>query len=541
VSRQTFAFAAGAALLCAAVLGFAGRQLETPGLYYDEVIQAAPASEFLREGGRPLEIPGARNTRLFGGWFPLMTQPYMSGLKSQLLIPSFALFGAGRATLRMTTLVWGCLGLVLCMLWVRAVWGIPAALLMGLLLASDPSFVFVTRHDWGSVALALVCRGGGLWLLTSGWGVAAWRIALGGFLLGLGVSNKIDAATFLLGTGAGLALVAPAWLSRELRGRTRDALLAIGSTLLGALPMLAALSSVWGATQGMLRSADSRGGELAEKLDTWQTLLDGSHFHRLMLTGGRFDALADVPDAASGAFLWCLAAAFAVLCVAVARNPKAHRREAFVLLATLLTAACLLVTPRAARIHHVMNVMPLPQLVVALAVLRLWRLAPLGRIAAGVGVAAALAGHLHVDARIFDTLRESGGRGRWSGALERFAGELPADAIVVSLDWGFHTPLVLLRPDLGLEEPAWRLFAAAPPGPGATLRGSPRHVYLVQAQGYQVFEIGAALLEAVRDLPEGTARVETITDASGAPVFHVVRFAKPHTLSYRGNFEVTLR
>jgi len=541
LSRQTLAFATAAALLCAALLGFAGRQLETPGLYYDEAVQAAPAAEFLRDGGRPLEIPGARNARLFGGWFPLMTQPYMSGLKSQLLIPSFALFGAGRASLRMTTLVWGCLGLVLCMLWVRTVWGTPAALLTGLLLASDPSFVFVTRHDWGSVSLALMCRGGGLWLLSSGWGVAAWRIALGACLLGLGVTNKIDAAAFLLGAGAALWLVAPAWLAREVRERPRHALLSIGGVLLGASPMLLALPGVWGATRGMLRSAASRSSQFAEKLDTWQALLDGSHFHRLMLTGGRFDALSNVPDAASGAFLWCFVAAFALLLVTVARDPGGRRREAFVLLATLLTAACLLAMPRAARIHHVMNVMPLPQLLVALAALQLWRLAPLGRIAAVAAVATAVAGHLHVDARTLDTLRESGGRGRWSGALERFAGELPAETVVVSLDWGFHAPLMLLRPELALEEPVWRLSSAAPAGPGATLRGTPRHVYLVQLPGYEVFEIGAALLEAVRELPQGVARIESVADASGAPAFHAVRFARPHTLSYRGSFDVTLR
>ena len=115
MSRESLILLAASTVLCAAVLGFAARHLDTPGLYYDEVIQATPASEFLRERGRPLEIPGARNTRLFGGWFPLMTQPYMSGLKSQLLIPVFAVFGSDGPPLRRPPRVWGCLGLVLCM------------------------------------------------------------------------------------------------------------------------------------------------------------------------------------------------------------------------------------------------------------------------------------------------------------------------------------------------------------------------------------------------------------------------------------------
>ena len=44
VSRETLVLLAAAAVLCAAVLGFAARHLDTPGLYYDEVIQAAPAA-----------------------------------------------------------------------------------------------------------------------------------------------------------------------------------------------------------------------------------------------------------------------------------------------------------------------------------------------------------------------------------------------------------------------------------------------------------------------------------------------------------------
>ena len=56
MKREQLALLGVAVLLCAAVLGFAGRHLETPGLYYDEVIQATPASEFLREGGRPSQV-----------------------------------------------------------------------------------------------------------------------------------------------------------------------------------------------------------------------------------------------------------------------------------------------------------------------------------------------------------------------------------------------------------------------------------------------------------------------------------------------------
>ena len=546
MSRESLILLAASTVLCAAVLGFAARHLETPGLYYDEVIQATPASEFLREGGRPLEIPGARNTRLFGGWFPLMTQPYMSGLKSQLLIPVFAVFGSDGPTLRRTTLVWGCLGLVLCMLWIRAVWGVGVAVLAGALLACDPSFLFVTRHDWGSVSLALVCRGGGLWLLATGWQRdSAARLALGGLLLGLGVTNKLDASVFV--AGAALALAAT-WTSpglRRLTGRPRATASAAAGLLAGAAPMLVTLPGVLGATRAMLRSAEVRGGDWAEKLGAWSYFLDGSYFERLVLAGGSFERMGGVADATSSAFPWLLGASAVVVGAGVLRDRRrgeADPRDVFVLAAAAATALLLLAVPRAARIHHVMNVLPLPQLLVALAAAHLWRSRrAAARAAAVLGTAAALAGSAYAAGRTMDTLRATGGIGRWSGALARFAETLPHDAVVVSLDWGFHAPLVLMRPALELEEPVWWLFRSAPPGPGAKLVGTARHVYLVQEPETEVFPMGGALLRAVAPLPRGTVQVESILDAGGRPAFRALRFARPHELVYRGDFDVRIR
>ena len=78
-------------------------------------------------------------------------------------------------------------------------------------------------------------------------------------------------------------------------------------------------------------------------------------------------------------------------------------------------------------------------------------------------------------------------------------------------------------------------------GPGVTLAGGPQHVYLVQEPGYQVFDIGHALLEAVRGLPMGAATVREHADRNGESAFRSIRFARPHQLIYRGSFEVRLR
>ena len=52
---------------------------------------------------------------------------------------------------------------------------------------------------------------------------------------------------------------------------------------------------------------------------------------------------------------------------------------------------------------------------------------------------------------------------------------------------------------------------------------------------------GPEALEAVDELPEGSVQIESISDSSGDVVFRALRFTRPHTLAYRGHFEVTLR
>jgi hypothetical protein len=170
------------------------RDLDLPGLYYDEAIQAVPAAEFLREGGRPLRIPGAKSVWLGGGWFPVLTQPYMGALKSQLLIPVFAAFDASVGVLRATTFAWGLAGCLFATLFAAQILGTPVALATAALLALDPSVLFVSRHDWGSFSLGLVCRCAGLWLAAVGLARRrpAW-LAGAGLAFGLGLYHRPEA------------------------------------------------------------------------------------------------------------------------------------------------------------------------------------------------------------------------------------------------------------------------------------------------------------------------------------------------------------
>jgi len=542
------AFAAVAALSAWLAL----RDLDVPGLYYDEAIQAVPAAEFLREHGHPLQIPGAMNVWLGGGWFPVLTQPYMGALKSQLLIPIFASFGASVAVLRATTFVCGLVGCFFAMLFAARLLGAPVALAMVALLALDPSFLFVSRHDWGSFSLGLVCRCAGLWLAAVGLSRRApgW-LAAAGLAFGLGLYNKIDLAPMLAATAIALALCQPRAVVRALRERSGELAAFAAGLAAGAAPLLAAGlrgAAAVGSVAGELRLAT----DLPEKLATWRAMLDGSYFHRLMLAGGSFEALPGVQGAASGVFGPALGASVLVLagCLVVRRPWQARERaQAFALASLGLGVAGLLLLPRAVRIHHVLNLTPFPQLVVAAAAVELWRAGAqqpgaLAGVAlrgiAATGLAALLAGHVWVDLRTLAEIRASGGRGRWSDALVRFAPELAADptAAVVSLDWGFAAPLRFVAPGLELREPFWQLLG--PARAAMQLEGAPRTVYLVALPRFRVFDLGQQLLAAVARLPEGAASVRTHADRAGDPAFLSIHVAPPHRLVYRERLEVEL-
>ena len=552
--RGGAALAAGFVVFAAAALGIAGRGLDRPGLNYDEVIQAEPARQFLDEDGSRSSIPGAQSVRAFGRWIPLMVQPYMGALKSLVLIPGFALFGASGASLRIITLCIALVGLGLFMVWSRRVFSLPVALTTGALLAVDPSFLLVSRHDWGSFAIGLLCRGGGVLFLTSGFASrSALRLFAGGVFLGLGIYNKIDFVVFVAAAGLALLAVAPGAIAAVTRTRLRTALAAPAGALLGAAPMIASLPAALAMTRAVFRrqASDAGAADFPEKLHALAATLDGSYFHELMLAGGRFDAMGRIEGAATGPFLVIFAACALALVVRLLRvGVRNAPAEGFALLTVLFALVGILATPRAVRIHHALNLYPFPQLVVAIVLVRLSRLRVqsaalrhLPRAVACVAVLAAIGGSLRIDALSLATIRETGGKGRWSDALGAFAAEIEGrpGSVVVSLDWGFDGPLRFEDRGLRLREPIWRMRRARKTGKPWKFSGTPRHVYLVYESDYAVFGYGKSLLEAIGELPPGTVSIRRHLDREGDVAFLSIRFARDHWLAYDGSFKVDIQ
>jgi len=544
-------------LLCATLaLALAGRSLDVPGLYYDEAIQAGPALDFVRGTPRGAHAPGVESVSLAGRPFPWMTQAYMGAPKSQLLIPSFALFGAGKRVLRATTLAWALLGMGLGMVFVWQLCGLAPAFVTGLLLATDPSLLFVARHDWGSASLAFGLRCGVLVCAIAGLrSRRRWRWWLAaGLLAGLGLYNKVDFASALAALALSLLVVAGRPLLRTLRREPLAAGAAALGLVLAAAPLAPSLQTVWSVSRAFGAASAAHTGDLAEKGLVLRTTLDGSYFERLMRAGGDFARLGDVDaagaDGLAAATLVCALGLGLLALRGAWRSDPAARIPGFLVLAAVLTLAAILATPHAVRIHHFLALAPLPHALVALAATHAWSAAGSAGTAGRRGVRGAVAAVLvalvasgaHEAQRTLAFLRSSGGRGLWSDAIDRFAASVNgvASREVVTLDWGLAEPLRFLTLGPRVEEPIYGFRATEAGGAAWRHAGTSDTLYVVWQAPFALFGHQDKFLRALARLPAGVVELVPWRDRAGETVFLAARVLRPHVVTYFGDFAIRL-
>jgi len=524
-------------------------QIEHLGFYYDEAFLAQQARDFVEPESAGQHPASVRTWDVFGRPFPLRNAVYLGSLKSQLLIPALALAGSSPFVVRATTLAIALLALGLAMLWAARIFGESAAVVMGVLVACDPTFYFLSQFEWGPFTTNFLCRAGGALLITAAWQSPSQKRArlaalAGGALLGLGVFSRAD---FILIPGAaGLALLIcrPDLVREALTGR-RDLILAAGATfLLTALPMIL---SAWALLDSTGATAE-RGGLLFRAQVLWQSL-DGSQFLRLMKTGGLFERTPEV-NAPGGLLGWGLIPALAIVSFDLLRPGRSEKRfrrdpRTFLLLFALLLTALMLALPGAVRAHHQLNTLPLLHLIIACAGLTLWRWEVRGgrsllRASVGLLFAALIACNLLLIRETSGFIADTGGRGRFSHALDEFAGAIDAEpgTTLVSLDWGFHEPLLFLTRQTRLVEAIWSLPREIAAGRPWTFTGDERTVYLVHDVPHDLFGLGPQLLLAARLAGDETARITPHLDGDGELAFYSVAVFRPHELRYDGTFRI---
>ena len=520
-SRREFVICMSFWLALATTMWLLAKQnFQLPGLYYDEAVFAGMAKDFVTGHVHGQHMPDHQVITLVGRSFPFFVQTYLGALKSWMLIPAFSGFGPSVATLRATNLFWQLIGLFFLMLGAWRWLGLPTALIAGLLLAFDPTFLFVSVLDWGVAVPSFLCRCACFYFAIRWYQQRRLRDAfLIGLFAGLGFFNKADFAAFLIAVSIAGLLCYRRQLIAAIRGHASAVALACFGFALGGGPMLLKIPRMLALTiSGPHPNAP---GELATKLKTMLSMYDGSHFYRLMNAGGVFERMYDGaagPRAAMGIVVVMACILFGVL--ACRKQIPRTRAIVFLTVATLLITLGVFLMPDAVRIHHAVLAFPLPQLIVAaLSAAARKTSAPLRTLAILLVAIVCLSG-LRSIAATQELIQETGGRGRWSESLDKFCRENRgrSDLTIVSLDWGFNEQLMFLTNGPQLAEPFWEFNQTLP-----ALPPNPNYIYLAHPPEYSVLKYDVAYLDQLQK-SGGNAEITPYFDRQNAVTFYTIQF-----------------
>ncbi len=172
-------------------------QLNLPGFYYDEGFDLTPMLSVMH--GEPVDL--LRGVGFAG--YPVMRMDYMGSLNGYLTLPFMAALGPGVLAARLQPLVFSLITLVLAFVLARRWFGLGVATVTALLLSVNPSFIWFTRQGI-TVTSAMTVFSLGSWILLDKWRleIRDWRLNpespisnlslfFAGLCLGLGLWAKI--------------------------------------------------------------------------------------------------------------------------------------------------------------------------------------------------------------------------------------------------------------------------------------------------------------------------------------------------------------
>jgi hypothetical protein len=227
--------------------------------------------------------------------------------------------------------------------------------------------------------------------------------------------------------------------------------------------------------------------------------------------------------------LWLPLTIAVVATVGFVRDKHRLRAIGFLLTSLILTTAGVLLLPGAIRIHHAILAYPFPQLIIVTAFALLWntsgkRFARRAvRIAAIISLVFLAATEVYAIAKTEKLIADTGGRGRWSNALDAFCRENKgrSDLIIDSLDWGFNEQVAFLADQPQQVEPFWAFsryngqFPALPQRTG--------YVYLAHSPEYSLFGYDVSYLNGLQTVREAVD-IQPHSDRQGQVVFYTIQF-----------------
>ena len=479
-----------AAILAACVacfLSIALRQLDLPGLYYDEALDLTPMLDIMR--GAPAPLLRGIGVTIGGHTYPVMLMDYMGSLNGYVTLPFMLVLGPGVTATRLSPILFSAVTIILAYAIARAWFGRTAGLVTALLLAVNPSFIWFSRQGITVTSIMTVFSLGS-WLLLDRWrrGIVeseqsrqiARRVRLvllaAGVLLGLGLWAKIIFIWWIALLGV-MGLVWFLTLPRPVVAVARGGRLNLLTRLLPAAPWVILGFLIGAAPFVYFNLAGLAQGQPPATIDLlFRSLLQPTQYgvDNSNLAANLNKRLQDFAVFLNGSYFWFLApvpygnvyAVPAFLSAAIAGSVLALRRPEWRRWAALLACIAAYLPISAFTVSdlwatHFFLLFPLPQMAVAVAAIWLAEgvarhvfRAPLPRAALSALlvialIALPLSRDLWVNAQYHEQLGGMGGSGRFSDAIYKLAGYLEAQGIVepVALDWGIEKNVRVLTGD----------------------------------------------------------------------------------------------
>jgi 4-amino-4-deoxy-L-arabinose transferase-like glycosyltransferase len=514
--------------------------IRLPGLQYDEVLFTNAALGNVDNSFIAYEVE-VGDYRI-----PLMLMPYIGALKSLLYAPLLKFLPPSPVTVRLPVVLLGLLSLLLTYRLVGLLFDRSIAIWALVLLASDPSYIFQIRVDWGPVALMMLLKISSLLCFTQF--VLTQRthyLAAGALLMGLGVYDKVNYAWYVAALLPAALLV---WGKSVLRKTTlRRVGIALFFFVLGCWPVL--LYNV--ATRGQT----FEGRLLTESLTKSVNVRAGLLIETLNGTGAYRYFNGEPPGHWTKAFSWAgfpktltpwiLVTLPFLLFGHGSRSNKDRQAFHFVVLLASFILLEILVTHQALGWHHFMLLFPFTQIIIAYGLARLLQPADTGtrqlrhtaHWVAACLLISLVGTNLLMDVKYLRSLSRDGGRGIFSHAiyeLAEYANENPENTYLL-MDWGFSTQLLLLsRGAIKKEEIFWSLLGT--PDEGALADNlhrrfqEPATRFVFRASGQEVFKQPKRFFEILLGRHGLAAEtVKTFYQRDGQPIYFIQRLAQAPT------------
>ena len=513
--------------------------LSLPGLEYDEVLFANAALGHLDETFIAYEL------KLGTLRLPLMLMNYIGALKAYIYFPVFEIFPISPVTTRLPAILIGAISLLAAYLALLQLANRRVAFWVGSLIATDPSFIFHTRIDVGPTVLMMFLKTTSLLAFIKFCRTRQSSfLALGSFLIGLGVFDKANFLWYVVGLLLASLVV---WHKRVPEYLTvRNLLIFSFFVILGSLPLIY-YNLVTGG--GTFKDRIFLPEDFSVSFKTRTALLietiNGSGLYKFangLKPVGCIEALTSFWPGTVTPWVIAGSTLFSLLRSRI-KAGLANPIGMFFALLFMVIVVEIYLTRLPVGWHHFMMLWPFHYMALGVFLLqpehnesvpaeRLVTSRPV--VSRNLPVAlliCVIASNLIVDGTYLRSFSKEGGRGFFSDAIYQLAEHAleSTDQRFLLMDWGFSTQLLLLsRGSIKKEELFWELVTAGNEEQKLSdLRKraiQPNNLFLFRSSPYTVFEKPRELFE--RMLGRYKLRSETVKvffHRRGDPAFVLVR------------------